>query len=142
MELQGIEHFAEYLGEVVSVTSDMGPESGLHSFRISSLLDCFPPWFQASLTASPPKLLTGDEDDDPKPIDIAWDAPKPWMDTALQIPGALHIIDNLQKDLTTALPFWSEHVQRLKAFQPLLHDRHYRERLQHTCLRGVAAKIL
>ena len=50
--------------------------------------------------------------------------------------GALHVVDNLQKDLGEKLHHYASHVRSLKLFQPLLGDRDYRERLQWTCLQG------
>ena len=61
---------------------------------------------------------------------------RPFLPQSLHIPGALHVVDNLQKDLGEKLHHYASHVRSLKLFQPLLGDRDYRERLQWTCLQG------
>ena len=136
MELDGVDSLREYLGQVVSVTTDQGVEAGLPSFRHTSLRSCFPPWLQEGLNSAEFTLLIGDDDDPPK--DTFWQSPKAFMESALQIPGALHILDNLQKDLAGALGHWATHVKNLKVLQPLFREQHYRERLQWTCLQGHA----
>ena len=70
---------------------------------------------------------------------LEWIEPRPLMPLALQIPGALHFLDNLQKDLLGCLANYNAHLQKLKIFQPLLHEPDYRQRLQWTCLKGRAS---
>ena len=61
---------------------------------------------------------------------------RPFLPHTLQVPGALHVVDNLQKDLGNRLQHYASHVRSLELFQSLLGDHDYRERLQWTCLQG------
>ena len=143
MELGTLERFAQCLSEVASLTTDMGTESGLPSFRIKSLWQCFTPWMQKSLETSSFKLQTSDDDDGDLPFHDdsleVWPNPRSLLPNALATPGTLHILSNLQQDLSSSLKHWGEHVKRLKLVQPLLAERHYRERLVFTCLQGCAS---
>ena len=64
-----------------------------------------------------------------------WMETKPLLPSTVHIPGALHVLDNLQKDLQSVLKHYSKHLQELKLLQPLLGETDYRQR---TCLRGLA----
>ena len=100
----------------------------------------FPPWMRATFDAVklvPDIAVDAVDEVIEESAAVEWAEPRPLMPFALQIPGSLHILDNLQKDLLGCLTHYSAHLQKLKIFQTLLHEPDYRERLQWTCLKGL-----
>ena len=138
VELADLSAFHRFRDEVASVTTDLGVESNIQSFKLASVFQCFPPWMRASLESSTFSLILGDDDEGEQhtsPYGM-WDVPQSMLPYAVQIPGALHILHNIQQDLGSHLAHWSEHINKLKFFQPLLGELWYRERLVYTCLQG------
>ena len=54
---------------------------------------------------------------------------------AMEVPGVLHVISNLPKDLQTRLAHWGAHLSKLKLFEHMLNENYHRERLRATVLK-------
>ena len=52
------------------------------------------------------------------------------------MPGSLHILTNLPKNLESKLNGWQTHMETLRQIRPLLCEPYHRERLRATCLQG------
>lgn len=145
LEAGDIATLQRYLSEYVSLTSDMGVDSGIRSFKIYSIKDVLPEWYHQR---GPHEMhLEADIGMDdyagdgaaaaaPQPHpDAAAPDPEPLLKYGLEVSGSLHIWSNLPKDLETKLHHWQRHMEKLKVFEALLGDNYHRERLRATCLR-------
>ena len=138
LEAGDVATLQRYLSEYVSLTSDMGVESGIRSFKISSIKDVLPEWYHQR-DAQEVHLeadigMDGEAVAEPHPDAAAAD-PEPFLKYGLEVSGSLHILSNLPKDLETKLLHWQCHMEKLKVFEALLGENYHRERLRATCLR-------
>jgi predicted secreted protein len=133
--------------EHVSFTSDMGVDSAIRGFHVHAVADVLPAWFAP---AARQQLLLqpdlGGEEDLPGDGDAASAAQapalafparpplRPLLEFAVEVPGSLHILTNLPKDLESRLHMWQAHMDKLKKLAPLLTVSYHRERLRATCL--------
>ena len=120
-----------FLNSFHSFTTDMGTELGVSRFHYAGLdqESMMPEWLRKPI----PDVLVdngGDisEDDD--------SANPSFLPHALQVPGMLHIVFNLTKELAHALPDWEWFWEKLKMVEKLVGDRPRREVYVHFCLRG------
>jgi hypothetical protein len=56
-----------------------------------------------------------------------------FLPQAIIIPGALHIVSNLSRDIAEKLNYWPMFVRDLKLFEALLCDRDRRQRFVEKC---------
>jgi hypothetical protein len=133
--------------EHVSFTSDMGVDSAIRGFHVHAVADVLPTWLHDAPSESPfapaagQQLLLqpdlGGEGDLPVASAApAFPAPplRPLLEFAVEVPGSLHILTNLPKDLESRLHMWQAHMDKLKKLAPLLTVSYHRERLRATCL--------
>ena len=140
MEAGDLKALAKCFDEHVSFTSDMGTDSGIRGFQIKNVRDILPSWLAAGAEVTARLGLDidagggGHAGND----DAAGTSLRPLLDFAIEVPGALHILSNLPKDLDLRLEHWSSHMTKLSTFETLLGEKYHRERLQATCLRDCA----
>ena len=121
------------LDEYASFTSDQGHESGIRSFRVSDLKSLLPPWLKdprvESLELDVHDVDAHDQGNavPPAPRERAV------LENGLEIAGALHILSNLPKDLSSRLQHWKTHVEKLREFEAFLKYQSSREHFQATC---------
>ena len=122
----------KYLQSFVSVTTDMGTESGLTSFRVS-LANLFPSWRSLH-----PIEVDGEDNDVAAPDVPNLEVPRFFLEQALPVMGMQRIVYNLLKEVHTALPFWREIWEELKNLEALLNWNFRHRRYIATCLKGTA----
>ena len=109
-------------------TSDMGTEIGLSDFRTVTFKDLLPTW----MLPEPEEAQELDLDDDvaaaapPRPSPVSYQ--QSWfLENSVPIPGVLHILHNLCKDMHNALRHWPEFWKQLKVMEEFYGDRGWRE---------------
>ena len=125
--IDGIKRFCESL---VSVTSDLGTESGLCDFHATDIADFVPAWLQ-------PPNIEADGVDEPQADapSSAWDAA--WLlPNAIMIPGMLHIVSNILADAHSRLSYWDTFHGQLKALSKLLCHPPRRDRFVRMCVKS------
>ena len=119
-----------HVDEYLSFCCDLGVDSGIRSFQVTSPVDLLPPWLQEELTEVQLQPDLGDDDAElPAP---APPQPQPLLKYAMEVPGSLHILSNLPKDLGLKLKMWKSHMAKLHQIEPLLVDKYHRDRLRAT----------
>ncbi len=61
--------------------------------------------------------------------------------TSVYVPGTLHIVSNITKDLSCALSWWTTFLRFLSHICRLLSRRHTRQRFKASCLKSAAARV-
>ena len=150
-EAGSVEELDKACAEHVSMTSDMGTDAGIRGMLMHSVADVLPPWLrhreqqQHQPEQQPMHLfadLAGDvivpsaSHEEPRPVKL-----QPLLHCAVEVPGSLHIITNIPKDLSCKLSHWAVHMQKWKIMLPLLSEPYHRERLRATCLSHAPADI-
>ena len=99
-EAGSIDALQRHVRECISLTSDLGSDSGIRSFKVNSPLDVLPPWLHPQVE---PVVLQPDLEAEGSFAECAEVSlvPVPFLNDALEIPGALHILSNLPRDLVT-----------------------------------------
>ena len=124
--LQGIERFCE---SVVSVTTDMGVESGVCDFHALNVADFLPDWLL------PPEVEADGAEEAPPAPDLAWHAA--WLlQNAIPVPGMLHIVSNILTDAHSKLSHWDIFHGQLKDLGKLLCHAPRRDRFIRMCVKG------
>lgn len=114
----------------MSVTMDIGTEMGLSEFDSHDFRCLVPPWLQ------PPEIEPdGDTVPDPEEAHIAsWDSL--WLlQWAMPIPGMMHIISKMLKEVHEGLRLWASMTMKLAELAKLLAIPQRRERFIEKCLR-------
>ena len=152
------------LGNLISVTADLGPERLLVNISQAPVGLLFP-WaapapdslqidtavedtdlLHADASVAPP--TPGARDPSPEPMAPPRDpttAPRGLcFDTtsAVYVPGILHIIHNATLDLQRVMTWWGNYVKGLSAICKVLRVAHYRKRLLTTCFSSGSAAHL
>jgi hypothetical protein len=112
----------------------MGVDSGIRSFKVRSAKDILPSWLHEGAQVQEGFQLEHDIGHDNELPAMPPQQLQPLLKFAIEVPGSLHIISNLPKDLDTKLVRWREHMAKLKVFEKLLGDGYHRERIRATCL--------
>ena len=125
----------KYLQSFLSITTDLGTESGLAHLRVA-LQGLFPAWHDLD-----PMELDGEDlgqgpaaNPNPPRPDVLLD--RYFLENALPVMGIQHVVYNLLKEVHVTLPFWKSVFQDLKNFEALLNWKFRRNRFIATCLRG------
>ena len=140
-ETQSVPALRATLGQVVSVTTDLGTEAGLADMCGLSLQEILPTWLgaegglefdcetadqvQASGASAGVAMEMQDADFD-----------KFFMPRAISIPGLNHIINNLCSDCNKTLEGWDAWHSQFRTVVALLHHPHLRRRYVASCLQG------
>ena len=98
LEVDNLDELHRVLREYVSFTSDLGTDSGIRSFRVSSAEDVLPEWLQCPKVELEPDLTVQAQLPPPPPPAL-----EPVLPTAIDVQGALHILSNLPKDIENKL---------------------------------------
>ncbi len=124
-----------FLDTFVSLTTDMGCEFGFSDYRALRLRDMLPPWMSLHRVecdmqgpAVGASAALGVDDG------VGCLTEGFVFRSAMAIPGMLHIIHNLCKDMHTVCPGWAELWPMLKNIEALLSKRYRKERLRRTCI--------
>ena len=144
----------DYMDTFVAWTTDMGTEFGFAEFRTDDVFSLLPPWVNTAGAAADDvdmeEVAGGDVDSDVNDMEdmgapgragegAAAAAAASGVDGfvfrhALTIPGLLHIVHNVCKDMGAMYPGWSALWLQLKSCEALLTDKGRRRRFAKTCL--------
>ena len=119
------------MDEYASFTCDLGVDSGIRSFQTPSPVALLPPWIQEELAENGLQLQPdlGQDEELPAPSPPQLQA---LLKYAIEVPGRLHILSNMPKDLAQKLKMWKKHIDKLHRIEPLLHDKYHRDKLRAT----------
>ena len=117
-----------FMNSFFTFTTDLGTEVGVSTFESVDIASLMPCW----MTRTQPRILMDVDMDDhadpaPPPPPEPPAGPSKFLPSCLAVGGLLHLIYNLTKELSTALPWWDEFWKRLKQLELLLGDRPRRE---------------
>ena len=112
------------------MTTDFGSESGLNRKRFELRTIC--------PHAAPQLRFLAEDDDSGDDVDqsVFFD-----LTSSLHVPGSLHIIHNLAKDVTNSMPNFDEQKTGMKAMSSFMKDKHNREAWQATCFASGEAAL-
>ena len=151
----GVAQLCAFLDTFFAWTTDLGVEFGYADFKVQSIESLLPPWWR---TAGPDvsdvaegEPAPDDEECDVEqtqselPVDELLDGESVDMAAvtrfvfrfAMAIPGTLHVIALLCKNMHAAVPGWDDLWSRLKMFEKLLVKKGRRQRYINTCINGV-----
>ena len=126
---------------VVSVTTDLGTESGVADFHCFDIRTILPDWL------TPQQIEMDCEVDEPP----AAAAPAPeanplwhqaWLcRNAIPIPGLLHVVSNLLNDVHDKLSYWQTFFAQCKSIVKLLAYQPRRERFVRMCILGTDHEV-
>jgi hypothetical protein len=147
----GIQRLSEYLDTFVAITSDMVCEFRFADFRIQSIESLLPRWFNLAEDVCDMDCDLsegGDEDQcdvdlgsEPDRLgdgDVGADFAKQFVFRfAMAVPGVLHIVHNLCKDMHHAYPGWDALWETLKNFEALLTKKFRRQRFINSCIQDI-----
>ena len=115
--------------DVRCFTSDMGTELGTASVWCSDIRSLLPAWL-VTPHMRPDVSMAEDADDM-----VNWDSTlSQFLPRAIIIPGALHILSNLSKDIAHKLLHWALFLRDLHHFVELLCVRDRREMFVEKCV--------
>ena len=122
---------------IVSVTTDLGTESGMVSWHTTDLEPLLPEWIV------PPRMdsMLGSEEEPEGPG-------QPRLGTQFLLPNAFpvagmwHIVSNCLKDVHHHLAEWKSVLPHFKALEKLLHYRPRRERFANMCIVDLETRAL
>ena len=127
LETGSIEYFPEWMGEVVSITSDLGTESGLSSIPPDvdpySLLS-WAPRFQAGSDQAPPEVEAE--------LQGVSQTQRSIFQRAVLIAGMNHILHNISGMIAARMVHYKWFLDRLKALVHLVTD--FADRFLQTCV--------
>ena len=144
----------EFVASFKSFCADLGTEIGTVEFRMQGLRSLLPTWLQLEGLEADTDTHVGDgqfdlESDlmeDAPPIRVAASASAAdsqilddtsFLPNALTIPGALHLINNLLKEVSFEFVGWDDFLSQLKHFALLWRDGRL-ERYFRYCLHGTS----
>ena len=122
------------LGQVVSVTTDLGTEAGLADMCGLSLQEIVPSW-----VGSESELQFDCEAGDQAGVAMErqdGDFDEFFLPRAISIPGLNHIISNMCSDCNKTLEGWDSWLSDFREVVALLHYPHLRRRYVAACLKG------
>ena len=126
-ECRGLAGLMQMLDSVVSVTTDLGTEAGITAYKAEDVQRLLPSWMLA-------EPLRDAEEAEPEVQ--PWRCRPSLLPRAIPVPGALHLMHNMNAELHHALEFFEQFWHGLKQLELLLSHRGRRERLLETCIRG------
>lgn len=115
-----LQHAAD---QIMSITADLGVEVGISEASGGGVGMYLPAW-RASTLQPDPEEPSADETQQP-------------LRHALLMPGALHVIDNMEHSMDKHLQNWDWFIEGLSALTNLLGNKHTRERFLAMCIRSV-----
>ena len=95
----GLDHLSEFLDSIVSITTDLGVESGLAEYETLDIEQLLPWWLLAS------RMVLDVDGPGPMMVELAR---KHLFMHALPIAGTLRIFSNASKQTNKALAWWPE----------------------------------
>ena len=133
------EALREFTSTFFSMCSDMGTELGVSQFRIHDATTLLPSWLLPDVMCADladnwvdeasvgENLWTSDLAEAPQPVRNALDLPSQasqpenmfFLPSAIQVPGALHIVNNALKEVSGSMAYWETWFEQLKAFEAL-----------------------
>ena len=114
------------LSSVMSMTTDLGTESGMMDYRTESWQSLMPTWMG----------LASGLVDDCGAESFQHDGSASLFPQGFVVPGMLHIINNMTLDIDSALEHWATWLEGLRCLVGLLAVRHNRERFIGSCVNG------
>ena len=126
-ECRGLAGLMQMLDSVVSVTTDLGTEAGIAAYKAEDVQRLLPSWMLA-------EPLRDAEEAEPEVQ--PWRCRPNLLPRAIPVPGALHLMHNMNAELHNALEFFEPFWHGLKQLELLLSHRGRRERLLETCIMG------
>ena len=129
MEVGTLLRLVAFLSTFISFTSDMGTELGTASFWYSDIRSLLPAWLVRPHMQ--PDVSMADDADDMGVFNALLCQ---FLPRAIIIPGALHILSNLSRDIAHKLTYWPEFLRNLHHFETLLCDRDRRELFVERCV--------
>ena len=142
LECDGLDSVAPHLRNVVSWTSDFGTEVQVPAFQSLDWKSLLPSWMHVKLPVDS-DVCDGEHGGQlvVRPAnapeqEAATTSPQALMPNCLIVPGVLHIVHNLSKDLHENMSWWETFWEHLRAVAHLFATRHLRERFIATCVRG------
>jgi hypothetical protein len=114
-----------FYGSVISLTSDLGTESGAADFPNVQHVDLFGQ-----------NLLPDIVDDTCMQQDSETTSCDHLFPNAFMIPGICHILANAAKQMHCHLKAWQDYMPQLSAVASFFHSSDNRKRLQYTCFAG------
>ena len=130
LRCNGLPSLLRFIASFVSLTSDMGTESHLTAFSAGSLQNLLPDWLAPSLMP----LQGEDGQFDDEVGRLLQTVGTGFLQHAIPVPGAMHILHNLSKDVHGQLPYWDEFWEVLNLVGKLLSNRGRRERFVNECV--------
>ena len=126
-ESQSLAGLKNLLGRVRSVCTDMGTEFAIPDFEGASLESVLPEFLLEPELQSEDMLSAGEA--------AAASHDGFIFPQTLLVPGILHIVHNMTKEIDVSLSFWKEWLPGFKSIAKLLHEDHLRRRLIARCIR-------
>ena len=109
LESAGQQDFKNRLSSIVSMTADMVAEHAIGHFVDKHELYLLPSWMRAGVVASDVQDDETSEDADAPP--------KKLLPNSMVVPGAMHMVHNLSKDIDSKLSWWKEFHSGLGAWK-------------------------
>ena len=123
------EAMAAALGSFVSLTTDLGAESGIADYECGHWRDFLGTWQDEV-------RLEADEEPLGSPSPGRGAQPKALLSEALVCPGLLHIVDNAYLDMNEHLPGWRGWYDGLTAILKVLSEDTIRQRFLECCVKS------
>ena len=118
----------------MSVTSGQGTEAGLTEFHNRSLSSLMPQWevpWTIEQDGGGAAYARQEEEAEQR-----HDGPTWMLESALPIPGMLHIVSNMLIDMHWSLSYWKRVHGQCKTIEKLLKHKPHRDRHRRTCVDG------
>ena len=135
-ETQSLAALRASLLQVVSMTTDLGTESGIAGMAGPSLKEILPPWFsdgdlQLDVDEAPaarnPQAHNFDQDEHLSDC---------FLPRAMAVPGLNHIVDNMCADCNRVMEGWDQWLAGFKPVVSLMHHNYLREKFIAVCIRN------
>ena len=126
-----LQSLAEFVGNVVSFTTDLGTEAGIADFQAPSIRSTLPAWMFPDAHGhgfrAPDDEVEEGFTDPHRPSNADVDADHPQGDRyvfprALVIGGVIHVCHNLSWKMDQAMSYFDRWLAGLKSIVTLLHD--------------------
>jgi len=112
-ESHGLQGLRDVLQSVVSITTDLGTEVGVHTYKAHDIVKLLPAWMQTA-------PLLGPDGEEAVPAANALQPPE-LLPRCVGIPGCLRLLHNMCVELHSKLEYFATYWEGLKQFELLLN---------------------